>query len=72
MVSNGWDFGVRSADSMEIALPVATNDRVTITGPSYEYIVFYSGATQTSELAHPATTLENSRAKLTVLALLDD
>ena len=72
VVSNGWDFGARGADSMKITVPVATNGGATITGPSYEYIVFDNGATLTSELAYPAATLDKSQARLTVRARLDD
>ncbi len=72
VVSNGWDFGASGVDSMKINVPVATNDGATITGPSYEYIVFDDGATLTSELAYPAAILDKSQAKLTVRERLDD
>ena len=72
VVSNGWDISARGAGSMKISVPVAKNGGATITGPSYEYIVFENGATLTSELAYPAATLDKAQAKLTNRARLDD
>ena len=40
IVSNGWDFGASGDGSMKITAPVATDAGQTITGPSYEYVVF--------------------------------
>ena len=72
VVSNGWDFGASGFDSMKINVPTATNGGATITGPSYEYIVFEDSGTLTSELAFPAATLDKSLATLTVRTHLDD
>ncbi|MBM3941401.1 MAG: hypothetical protein FJ316_00460 [SAR202 cluster bacterium] len=72
VVSNGWDFGASGLQSMKIKVPVATNRGKTITGPSYEYIVFDDDSTLTSELTFPAATTSKSEARLTVRALLDD
>jgi hypothetical protein len=72
VVSNGWDFGASGFNPMKITVPVATNGGATITGPSYEYIVFDNSTTLTSELAYAAATLDKSQAKLTVRARLDD
>ena len=72
VVSNGWDCSASGFDSMTINLPVASNGGETITGPSYEYIVFDNTTTLTSELAYSAATLDKSQAQLTVRAHLDD
>ena len=72
VASNGWDISARGAGSMKISVPVAKNGGATITGPSYEYIVFENGATLTSELAYPAATLDKAQANLTIRARLDD
>ena len=72
VVSNGWDISARGAGSMKITVPIATNGGETITGPSYEYIVFENGGALTSELAYPAVTLGKSQVKLTIRARLDD
>ena len=72
VVSNGWDFGASGLNSMKITVPVATNGGATITGPSYEYIVFDNSTTLTSELAYAAANTTKSRATLTVRARLDD
>ena len=72
VVSNGWDFGASEFDSMTINVPTATNGGATITGPSYEYIVFEDSGTLPSELAFPAATLDKSLVKLTVRTHLDD
>ena len=47
-------------------------DGSTITGPSYEYIVFDNDTTTSSTLAYPAATLDKSQAALTVRAHLTD
>ena len=60
VVSSGWDISARGAGSMKISVPVAKNGGATITGPSYEYIVFENEANLTSELAYPAATLDKS------------
>ena len=72
IVANGWDFGASGFDAMKITVPVATHRGETITGPSYEYIVFDNSKTLTSELAYAAANTDKSQARLTVRAHLDD
>jgi hypothetical protein len=75
IVGNGWDFGATdtAAGDLMISVPVAKNpDGSTITGPSYEYIVFDNATSATFGLAFPAATLDKSQATLTVRARLDD
>ena len=72
VVGNGWDISASGRDSMTIKVPVATNNGETITGPSYEYIVFDNETTLTSDLAYAAATLDQAQARLTVRELLDD
>jgi hypothetical protein len=74
VVGNGWDFGATSEDAgLTISLPVAKNpDGSSITGPSYEYIVFDNARSLRYELAYPAATLDKSKAALTVRVRLDD
>ncbi|HEV8256502.1 MAG TPA: alpha/beta hydrolase domain-containing protein [Casimicrobiaceae bacterium] len=70
---NGWDISASSGgDRLTITVPVATNGGVTITGPSYEYIVFDNSTTLTSTLAYAAATLDKSQATLTVRQHLTD
>jgi hypothetical protein len=71
---NGWDISAApGGDRLTISVPVATNpDGSTITGPSYEYIVFDNATTLSSTLAYPAATLDKSRARLTVKQHLRD
>ena len=71
VVGNGWDISARGHEDMTINVPVATKAGETITGPSYEYIVFDNETSLTSDLAYAATTLDQSRARLTVRELLD-
>ena len=59
-------------DAMKIIVPVATKDGATITGPSYEYIVFDNDKTATSCLAYAAANTDKSQAALTVRERLDD
>jgi hypothetical protein len=65
---NGWDISAApGADRLTITVPTAKNpDGTTITGPSYEYIVFDNATTETSALAYPAASLNKSGASLTV------
>jgi len=65
---NGWDISAApGGDRLTITVPVATNPGgATITGPSYEYIVFDNSTTMTSALAYPAATLDKSQATLTM------
>ena len=72
VVGNGWDISAEGHDAMTISVPVATNSGETITGPSYEYIVFDNETTLTSVLAYAAATLDKSKARLTVRERLDD
>jgi hypothetical protein len=72
VVSNGWDFGASGFNAMKITVPIATDKGKTITGPSYEYIVFDNGTTLTSELAFAAASPDPSQATLTVRQQLDD
>ena len=72
VVGNGWDISASGHNSMTISVPVATNNGETITGPSYEYIVFDNETTLTSDLAYGAATLDKSGARLTVREHLDD
>lgn len=72
VVGNGWDISASGYSSMKIHVPVATNSGETITGPSYEYIVFDNETTLSSDLAYPAATLDQTQARLTVRERLDD
>ncbi|TMH56418.1 MAG: hypothetical protein E6H62_05175 [Betaproteobacteria bacterium] len=65
---NGWDISAPAGNNnLTITVPVATHrDGSTITGPSYEYIVFDNATTTSSTLAYPAATLDKSQARLTV------
>jgi hypothetical protein len=71
---NGWDISAAPGnDRLTITVPVASNpDGSTITGPSYEYIVFDNATTTSSPLAYPAATLDKSQARLTVKQHLRD
>ncbi|MCY4365003.1 MAG: alpha/beta hydrolase domain-containing protein [Chloroflexi bacterium] len=71
VVGNGWDISASGHEDMTINVPVATKAGETITGPSYEYIVFDNETSLTSDLAYAAATLDQSRARLTVRELLD-
>jgi len=71
VVGNGWDIG--ATEGLTITVPVAKNrDGSSITGPSYEYIVFDNPKSVRYELAYPAATLDTSKATLTVRERLDD
>ncbi len=72
VVGNGWDISANGHDDMTIRAPVATNNGHTITGPSYEYIVFDNDTSLTSDLAYAAATLARAQARLTVKERLDD
>jgi len=65
---NGWDISAPpGGDRLTITVPTAKNpDGSSITGPSYEYIVFDNAATTSSPLAYPAATLDKSQSTLTV------
>ena len=74
VVGNGWDFAATSAaDGMTIAVPMARNpDGSSVTGPSYEYIVFDDAKSVSYSLTYPAATTDKSKEMLTVRARLDD
>jgi hypothetical protein len=65
---NGWDIAAApGGDRLTITVPVAKNpDGTSITGPSYEYIVFDNATTSSSALTYAAATLDKSQATLTV------
>jgi len=78
MAWNGWDISASGKDSLTITVPVATkpvatNPRgLTITGPSYEYIVFDNATTTKSTLAYAAASLDKTLATLTKRQHLTD
>ena len=65
---NGWDPSAPAgADRLTISVPIAKNgDGSSITGPSYEYIVFDNATTTSSPLTYPAANLDKAQATLTV------
>ena len=71
---NGWDPSAPAGNNnLTLTVPVAKHrDGSTITGPSYEYIVFDNGTTMSSTLAYPAASLDKSQARLTVRQRLRD
>lgn len=68
MVWVGWEAAAsRSNFSMGMTPPVAKNaDGSTITGPSYEYIVFDNATTLSSTTAYSTNSTDTTQAKLTV------
>jgi hypothetical protein len=77
VVGNGWDVGATTGGTtgggMTISVPPAKNpDGTSITGPSYEYIVFDNATTMTATLTYPAATLSKSQATLTVRTHVND
>ncbi len=74
MAWSGWDISATpGSDRLTITVPVAKNPGgATITGPSYEYIVFDNATTTSSTLAYAAATLDKSQATLTVRQHLTD
>ncbi len=74
IVGNGWDIGASAeGGGLSISVPVAKNAGGTsITGPSYEYIVFDNPKSLRYTLTYPAATLDQAKARLTVRARLDD
>ncbi|OFW16851.1 MAG: hypothetical protein A3H29_18020 [Acidobacteria bacterium RIFCSPLOWO2_02_FULL_67_21] len=74
IAGNGWDFGASAeAGGLTISVPVARNaGGSSVTGPSYEYIVFDNPKSLRSTLTYPAATLDRMKARLTVRARLDD
>ena len=71
---NGWDISAAAgANRLTITVPVATNpDGSTITGPSYEYLVFDNATTTSVGLSYAAATLDKSQATLTMRQHLTD
>jgi len=73
MAWNGWDISApTSNNSLTISVPVATSGGSTITGPSYEYLVFDNATTTTAALSYAANTLDQNLATLTVRQHLTD
>lgn len=74
LVWNGWDPSATSANNgLTISVPIARNgDGSSITGPSYEYIVYDNPTSTRHPLAYPAATLTKSQARLTVRQHLQD
>jgi hypothetical protein len=74
LVWSGWEeLGDPNGTSLTASakFPIVTKpDGSPITGPSYEYIV--TSGTAAQELAYPAATLDQSKAKLTHRVRLDD
>ncbi|UJR07270.1 hypothetical protein I4U23_011558 [Adineta vaga] len=66
----GWDPSVPSTgspDLLRIYLPIATNsDGTSITGPSYEYIVFDNPTTISYTTSYRTVSTDTTKAKLTV------
>ncbi len=71
---NGWDPSATAGNnSLTITLPVAKNaDGTSITGPSYEYMVFDNATTKTATLSYNAASLDKTKATLTVRDHLTD
>lgn len=70
---NGWDpLAAPGNNRLTITVPEATNNGVTITGPSYEYINFDNSTSVAYSLAYPAATLDENQATLTVKQFLND
>src|SRR5438128_1261435 len=72
MAWNGWDISASGKDSLTITVPVATKPGVTITGRSYEYIVFDNATTTKSTLAYAAASLDKLQATLTKRPVLTE
>lgn len=74
LVWSGWDPSAPAGNNnLTITVPVAKNaDGSSITGPSYEYIVFDNATTQTATLAYNAATPDKATATLTVRDRLAD
>lgn len=71
---SGWDPQAAAANNgLTIDLPIARQrDGSSITGRSYEYIVFDNAVTTSSTLAHPTASTDRDRASLTVRDRLTD
>ncbi|WP_332369176.1 hypothetical protein [Spirosoma telluris] len=71
---NGWDpSAAQGSNNLTISVPIAKNsDGSSITGPSYEYIVYDNATSVSHALAYPAATLAKTQATLTVRDHLQD
>jgi hypothetical protein len=73
---SGWDPGVAptgSPDLLRINLPLATNSNgSSITGPSYEYIVFDDSTTSSYTTTYNTYSMDTTKATLTVKNHLTD
>ena len=74
MVWAGWEPAAsRSNFSMGATVPIAKNtDGSSITGPSYEYIVFDNATSTSYTTAYPANSTDTTQATLTVRDHLTD
>lgn len=74
LVWNGWDPSAAPVNNnLTITVPLAKKpDGSSLTGPSYEYIVYDNATTLTHPLAYPAATLDKTTATLTVRDHLAD
>ena len=74
LVWNGWDPSAAPVNNnLTITVPLIKNpDGSSITGPSYEYIVYDNATTLAHTLAYPAATPDKATATLTVRDHLAD
>jgi hypothetical protein len=76
LVWSGWDGEVATntnADILHINLPLAKNvDGTSITGPTYEYIVFDNATTKSFETYYPTASTDTTKATLTQRHFLTD
>ncbi|WP_020606236.1 alpha/beta hydrolase domain-containing protein [Spirosoma spitsbergense] len=74
LVWNGWDPSAAPVNNnLTISVPLVKNpDGSSITGPSYEYIVYDNTTTLTHPLAYPTAALNKATATLTVRDHLAD
>jgi len=71
---SGWDPTAAPGNSrLTIRPPVAHNaDGSSITGPSYEYLVFDNSTTTSAAITYPAASLDTTQARLTMRQHLTD
>ena len=71
---SGWDpTAAAVGNRLTIQVPVAHNaDGSTITGPSYEYLVFDNATTVPAAITYPTNSFDTSKARLTVRQHLTD
>lgn len=74
LVWNGWDPSAAPGNNnLTIRVPTAKNpDGSSITGSSYEYIVYDNVTSMSHALAYPAATLNKAQATLTIREHLQD